>query len=182
MKHVLLMCVMVVAGMSIVPADEKVTAPEQKTGQESEFVRSTFLITGLHCPPCTQTVEESLRSIKGVKSATVDWKTKNARVEFDEKLIPAQQLSIRIAATSHMMGGDMKYSGWLALQVADLKESDDAEWDRLKDALGKVEGVKQIVAYKSKSGVGVRFAAKGELTSMSLITAMTDSGFKLSNY
>ena len=182
MKQIFLMCVMAVAGMSIVPADEKATAPEQKTGQESELVKSTFLITGLHCPPCAQTVEESLQGIKGVKSAKVDWKTKNARIEFDELTISAQQLSGKIATTAHMMGGDMKYSGWLALQVADLKESDDAEWDRLKDALGKVEGVKQVVAYKSKSGVGVRFATKGELTSLKLITAMTDSGFKLSNY
>ena len=182
MKQILLTCVMAVAGMSFVPADEKATAPEQKTEQESEFVTSTFLITGLHCPPCAQTVEESLRGIKGVKSAKVDWKTKNARVEFDELLIPAQQLSNRIAATSHMMGGDMKYSGWLALEVADLKETDDAEWDRLKDALGKVEGVKQVVAYKAKSGVGVRFAPKGELTTVKLIAAVTDAGFKLSNY
>ena len=112
----------------------------------------------------------------------MDWKTKNARIEFDEHTISAQQLSGKIATTAHMMGGDMKYSGWLALQVADLKESDNAEWDRLKDALGKVEGVKQVVVYKARSGVGVRFAAKGELTSMKLITAMTDSEFKLSNY
>ena len=144
--------------------------------------KSTFLITGLHCPPCAQTVEASLRSIKGVKSAKVDWKTKNARVEFDEKVIPAQQLSNRIATTSHMMGGDMKYSGWLALEVAELKESDDVEWDRLKDALGKVEGVRQVLAYKATSGVGVRFAPKGELTSLKLIAAMTDAGFKVANY
>lgn len=176
------MCVIAVAGMSIVPADEKVTAPERKIEQETELVKSMFLITGLHCPPCAKTVEESLRSIKGVKSANVDWKTKNARIEFDEHTISAQQLSGKIATTAHMMGGDMKYSGWLALQVADLKESDNAEWDRLKDALGKVEGVKQVVVYKARSGVGVRFAAKGELTSMKLITAMTDSEFKLSNY
>ena len=36
------MCVIAVAGMSIVPADEKVTAPERKIEQETELVKSMF--------------------------------------------------------------------------------------------------------------------------------------------
>ena len=163
-------------------ADDTPAASQPQSEQESELVKTTFLITGLHCPPCAQTVEESLRGIKGVQYAKLDWKTKNAHIEFDEHIISAQQLSERIASTAHMMGGDMKYSGWLALSVADIKESDDASWNLLKEALGKLKGVKQVAVYNSKLAVGVRFDVKGELTSTELIAAMADNGFKLSNY
>lgn len=182
MKTILLSCVITLIGVSFVQADETVAKQKPQAEQESELVTSTFLITGLHCPPCAQTVEESLRSIKGVKSANVDWKTKNARIEFYEHTISAQQLSGKIATTAHMMGGDMKYSGWLALAVADIKDSDDAAWNDLKETLSKVEGVKQVAVYKARAGVGIRFDVKGELTSVKLITAMADAGFKMSNY
>ena len=56
-----------------------------KDAAAPETVKATFLITGLHCPPCTATVEKSVKSIKGVKSVKVDWATKNAKVEYDEK-------------------------------------------------------------------------------------------------
>ena len=168
--------------IGVTQADEATAPATPQSEKQAETVKSTFLITGLHCPPCTQTVEESLRHIKGVKSASVDWKTKNARIEFDEHVISAQALAGKIATTAHMMGGSMKYSGWLALSVADLKESDNAEWDRLKESLGKVAGVKQVSLYKNRAGVGVLFDTKGELTSEQVIAAMADAGFKVSNY
>lgn len=169
-------------GIVSLRADDNSLAANSPSKQESEVVKTTFLITGLHCPPCAQTVEESLRNIKGVKSAKVDWKSKNAHIEFDEHIVSAQRLSGRIASTAHMMGGDMKYSGWLALAVADIKESDDASWSLLKETLGKVKGVKQVAVYSSKLAIGVQFDVKGELTSADIISAMADKGFKLSNY
>ena len=183
MKQILLTGLMATLfGLSFVRADDPATKTEPNTEKKPEVVKATFLVTGLHCPPCTRTVENSLRNIKGVKSAKVDWNTKNARVEFDEQVIPAQRLSLRIAETPHMMGGNMQYGGWLALKVADVKDKDDATWDRLKEALGKVPGVKQVTLYKAQSGVGVRFDAKGDLTSQKLIAALADAGFQLSNY
>jgi periplasmic mercuric ion binding protein len=55
--------------------------------------KATFLVTGLHCPPCTSTVQSSLSRVKGVKSVTVNWNTKNAKIEFDEGVLPAQSLA-----------------------------------------------------------------------------------------
>lgn len=165
-------------GLSFVEADD----PAPKAEKKQEVVKATFLITGLHCPPCTQTVEDSLRKMNGVKSAKVDWNSKNAVIEFDELLVPTQRLSKLIAETSHMMGGDMQYAGWLALKVADMKDKDDATWNRLKETLSKQSGVKQVSVYKAQSGVGVRFDAKGELTSKKLIAALSEAGFKASHY
>src|SRR4051794_10457540 len=64
-----------------------------------DLKKATFTITGLHCPPCTRTVQSSLAKVPGVKSATVDWKTKSAKVEFDESKTSAQKLAQLVAGT-----------------------------------------------------------------------------------
>jgi copper chaperone CopZ len=112
--------------------------PGAKPAIVTTTTNATYAITGLHCPPCTRTVEASLRKTKGVKSAKVDWTTKSAKVTFDESMLPAQQLAQAIAKTPHMMGGGMHYAGWLALKIPDLK--DDATAKTVKEALGKVAG------------------------------------------
>ncbi|MDZ4779991.1 MAG: cation transporter [Planctomycetia bacterium] len=143
-------------------------------------VKATYLITGLHCPPCTKTVESSLRQIDGVKSVKVDWKTKNAKIEFDEAVLPAQKLALLIADTPHMMGGNLHYDGWLALKASEIM--DDASAERAKEALSKLEGVKRVVAYPKKHSLGVQFTDDGEVTSHQLIEALTAAGFTGENY
>ena len=151
----------------------------QKTIAENETTNATYLITGLHCPPCTRTVESSLRNVEGIRTIKVDWKSKNARIEFDEEVLPAQKVAQLITATPHMMGGNMHYEGWLALKVPDLK--DDATAKQVKDVLSKVEGVKQVATYPKQRSVGIAFAAKGDLTSDQLIEALNNAGIKAEN-
>lgn len=149
-------------------------AAESKDSSVSQTVKATFLITGLHCPPCTTTVEQSLKSVKGVKSIKVDWKTKNAKVEFDEQQIGAQQLAGRIAATPHMMGSNMRYGGWLALRVPEIAGEGNAE--KAKAALTNVAGVSKVNVYSQQKSVGVAFDAKGSVTTAQLIEALKESG------
>lgn len=183
MKQTILTCVLAIGlGSHLLSAEDPASKPNPKAEDKPQFVQTTFLITGLHCPPCTRTVEDSLRTIKGVKSVKVDWNTKNAHVELDEHVLSAQQLAQRIDGTRHMMGGNMQYGGWLALKVPDVKAADSATWDRLKETLDKTPGVKQVALYKAQSGVGVRFDQKGELTSQKLISALAEAGFKAENY
>ena len=153
--------------------------PSRAAEKEKEATKATFLITGLHCPSCTRTVESSLSKVKGVRSIKVDWKTKNARVEFDEAVLPAQQVARIIAETPHMMGSNMHYGGWLALRVPDLK--DDATAKKTTDVLNKVDGVKQVVAYPAQHSVGIAFDAKGDLTSAQLIDVLSKAGIKAEN-
>ena len=151
-------------------ADDAATVPQT--------VKATFLITGLHCPPCSKTVEQSLKSIKGVKSAKVDWATKNAKVEFDEQQIVAQQIASRIGSTAHMMGGNMRYGGWLALKVPDIGGEGNA--DKAKTVLSKVKGVSTVAVYVPQKSVGVAFAAEGNVTSVQLVDALKASGLEAS--
>ncbi len=67
------------------------------TPRSSTPTKATYLIGGLHCPPCTRTVETSLKKIDGVRSVEVDWKGKYARIEFDEAVLPAQRVGQLIA-------------------------------------------------------------------------------------
>jgi copper chaperone CopZ len=150
--------------------------PGRTADADKELTKATFLITGLHCPPCTRTVETSLSHAKGLRSIKVDWKTKNARVEFDEAVLPAQSVAQLIAATPHMMGGNMHYGGWLALKTPDLKDESTAK--QIKDVLSQMEGVKQVATYPAQHSVGIAFATKGDLTSAQLIEALTKAGIK----
>lgn len=165
-------------GLSIAAASSSLAA-EPATKSERQTTKATYLITGLHCPPCTRTVESSLARIQGVRSAKVDWKTKLARIEFDETVVPAQTLAQRIATTPHMMGGDMKYDGWLALKAPQAK--DQATAKQVKQTLGKLSGVKQVIVYPQHSLIGVQFEAKGDLKSDELISALQDARIEASS-
>jgi periplasmic mercuric ion binding protein len=151
------------------PADKK----------ESQKTKATYLITGLHCPPCTKTVERSLQGVKGVQTVKVDWQSKNAIIEFDEKLIPAQTLAQRIAATPHMMGRRMQYDGWLALKVEGLRNSATAE--KTRDELKSIKGVKQVTIYPRQQSVGVQFDASGKLSTRDLIEGLSRADIEATN-
>src|SRR5271170_1019499 len=118
-------------------------AVAQQPTAPPQAVQATFLITGLHCPPCTSTLESSLKRVKGIQTAKVDWQSKNARVTFDEGQVSSQEVAI--ANTPHMMGGSLKYSGALALKVAGLK--DDAAIATAKKALTDIPGVANVWFY-----------------------------------
>ena len=157
-------------------------APEKTAGASTKasLASAQFMITGLHCPPCTTTVEDSLRKTKGVRSVKVDWKTKNAVIAFDESLIPAQKIAARIAATPHMMGSDLKYGGWLALKVAGVDKPETAA--KAKKALEDVKGVARVAVYPKNESVGVAFGAEGNVTMHDLLAALEAAGLKGSSF
>jgi len=159
---------------SMVPAQESAKADAKKT------TSATYVMTGLHCPPCTQVVEKSLAAATGVKSIKVDWDTKNAKVEFDESKLPAQKVSQLITATPHMMGASMHYGSWLALKVPELK--DDAIAKKAKEVLSKVPGVKAAEAFPAQHIVEVQFASEGKTSTTDLIDALSGAGIKAENF
>jgi len=145
-----------------------------------EPTKATFLVTGLHCPPCTTTVQSSLARVKGVKSVTVDWNTKNAKVQFDESVLPAQALAAAIDGTPHMMGSGMRYGGWLALKVPSI--TDQASGQKAKEALRNVDGVRTVAVYPAQHSVGVQFAGNGKVSSQQLIDVLAKEGIEASSY
>lgn len=79
---------------------------------------------------------------------SVDRNTKKAVVQFDEAILPVQAVAAAIERTPHMMGSGMRYSGWLALKVPSI--TDDTNGQKVKQVLGKVEGIKTVAVYPTQ--------------------------------
>ena len=148
--------------------------------EPAKATKATFLMTGLHCPPCTATVQGGLARVKGVKSVAVDWNTKKATVEFDEAVLPAQALASAIEGTPHMMGGGMRYAGWFALKVPTL--TDEASGAKVKEALTKVAGVKTVAVYPVQHSAAVLFSGQGKTSSQQVLDALKEAGIEASRF
>ena len=148
--------------------------------QGQEVTKATYMITGLHCPPCTRTVESSLAGTNGVTAVKVDRKSKSAKISFDESKTSAQKIAELVSATPHMMGGRMSYSAQLALSVPDIK--DEASAKAAKEAITAVPGIESVATFPRQHTLSVRFSSEGNLTSSDLITALEKAGFKSSVY
>jgi Cu+-exporting ATPase len=55
--------------------------------KKDDVVKAVIPIRGMHCVNCAQTVEEALKSLEAVKSASVNSATEKARVEYDPNII-----------------------------------------------------------------------------------------------
>ena len=53
---------------------------------------ATFSIGGMHCASCSARNERTLKKLKGVRDATVNFATRTARVVFDESLVSERML------------------------------------------------------------------------------------------
>jgi hypothetical protein len=89
-------------------------------------------------------------------------------------------VAARIAATPHMMGGDMKYGGWLALKVVGVDKAETAV--KAKKVLEGVKGVSKVAVYPKNESVGVAFGAEGSVTMHELIAALEAAGLKGSSF
>jgi copper chaperone CopZ len=152
----------------------------QPVYSDEPATKATFQIMGLHCPPCTSTVQSSLTRVKGIKSVAVDWNAKNAKIVFDESVLPAQALAAAIDGTPHMMGAGMRYSGWLALKVPSI--TDAASGQKVKDLLGKVDGVKTVAVYPAQHSAAVLFTGKGTTSSKQIIETLAKEGVEATTF
>jgi copper chaperone CopZ len=146
----------------------------------SSATAATFVISGLHCPPCTRTVESSLSRTKGIKSAKVDWASKSAKLQFDENVITATQVADTVARTPHMMGGGMKYSGAMALSVPAIADQETGK--TAQSTLEKLPGIAKVTVYPKTHTLTVQFQSGAKLTSTQLIDALSQAGMPAKTY
>jgi Cu+-exporting ATPase len=168
----------IAAGMFLVASNA--FADDATPSKPVATTKATYAVSGLHCPPCARTVESSLKKLKGVRSAKVDWTSKSAKVEFDESVLSAQQLALSLAATPHMMGGGMSYGGWLALSVPGIKDKASAK--EAESAVRSIKGVANVSTSTAQHTLSVQFAKQGSVGSQQLIDELEKAGYKASNY
>ncbi len=106
----------------------------------------------------------------------MNFKGKYATIDFDEKVISAQEVARAMYQARHMMGPDMQYGGTLLLSVPGAK--DKATGAKATAALSKVEGVAKVTFFPQQKAVSIAFAAKGKVTSKQLIEALEEAGLK----
>ena len=78
-----------------------------------------------------------------------------------------------------MMGSNMHYAGWLAIQIPELKEANSKQ---VTEILSKVQGVARVQPYLAQHAIGIEFDSKGRVTSQQMIDALAKEGIKAANY
>jgi len=58
---------------------------------------TTFSIPEIHCMSCEALIRLSLKKLPGIKQSSVNYKTKNATIEFDNSLISKDKIKQQIA-------------------------------------------------------------------------------------
>ena len=54
----------------------------------------TYEVQGMSCGGCASTIEEALKNIKGVRSASVDLASKSVSIDFDEDVASEDRKSV----------------------------------------------------------------------------------------
>ena len=103
----------------------------------------------------------------------------SARVP-DEAVLPAQALASAIEGTPHMMGGGMRYAGWFALRVPTL--TDEASGAKVKEALTKVAGVKNVAIYPAQHSAAVLFSSQGTTSSQQVLDSLKEAGIEATRF
>jgi copper chaperone CopZ len=157
-----------------------VAQESKKQPPKGELTKAVYMVPNQHCPDCATALEAPLKKVEGIKGVAVNYPNKVATVDFDETVISAQEVSRAMFQTPHAMGPNMKYSAFLLLSVPDAK--DKTAGTKATTALSKVDGVAKAVFYSQTKSVAIQFADKGKVTSVQLIKALDDAGFKASQY
>ena len=89
-------------------------------------IKKTFAIKGIHCASCVRILEDALKTVPGVSSATVNLATEKATVDYDPASVTDKHLS---SAVSNV--------GYQAL-IADEMEHEDAERTRKQKELSQL--------------------------------------------
>src|SRR5258707_7137033 len=67
-------------------------APTRENMRTHSMKTATFNIAGMHCASCSARNERTLKKLKGVGDATVNFATHSARVIFDESVVSERTL------------------------------------------------------------------------------------------
>lgn len=82
----------------------------------------SFPIVGMHCASCAKLVERSLKKTPGVKSASVNYGSEMARVEYDEKITNAHILTKAIERAGYRVAISTETKELIKLsELAELK-------------------------------------------------------------
>ena len=130
----------------------------------------TLNIQGMHCASCATIIERSLKKSKGVNSAIVNFATKKASVEYDEKLTNAKDFELVIESKGYSVA-----KSELTLHVDGMNSEHCA--GIVKSALMKLQGVSQVKT-SSVDGKAIISYDESQLKAEEIIQAIDKVGYK----
>ena len=128
-------------------------------------------VKGLHCQGCVEPVESGLKQVSGVKSATLNFKTGIATVQFVEERVTVSELVNHVAQIPHAMGKSMKYTGALLLQI-------EGDLGKVQKALQSLSGV-QKVEKREKTVLRLTFKPDAKVRYAQIADAVKRAGGKI---
>jgi Cu+-exporting ATPase len=143
--------------------------------------KETYKIDGMHCASCVSAIERALAETAGVRSASVNFATETALIEFDENIIPESGLA------------DVVRSVGYALEVAPREEKTDKKTEAVslvvlgmdsphcamtvESAIRKLPGIKNIDVNFSNQRAKVVFQTSA-VTLGEIMRVISDAGYK----
>ena len=82
-------------------------AQPAESGEAGELI---FHVGGMHCASCVGTIERKLRSVAGIRGASVNLASETARVSYDPSLIDRAEYVTKSLAVCHRCGGPGMYT------------------------------------------------------------------------
>lgn len=135
--------------------------------------KTKIVIEGMTCASCAANIEKSLKKIKGVEKATVNFANKSGQVDFDEKLTNEKEL-FDVVTKGGYTPVDMALRD-IEFKVVGMGSEHCA--GIVKNALEKLEGIKEVETNYSNSSAKIKYN-QGSVKISDMKKAIDDAGYK----
>ena len=85
---------------------------EKKTDNSSSNYKTLVLkVSGMHCEGCSQSIQNSLSKVNGLKNVKSDFTNGEVRMEFDEGKVNLEKIREAIRKAGFVAGGGVEQNG-----------------------------------------------------------------------
>ncbi|HEA84539.1 MAG TPA: heavy metal translocating P-type ATPase [Candidatus Wildermuthbacteria bacterium] len=149
-------------------------------------MKNTYKIQGMSCASCVKTIERVLSKTKGVKTASVNFATESALIEFDESIVSEAELAqaVKDAGYKLIVGDEQKEktpsssdknTETVSIKVIGMDSPHCAMI--VEGAIKKLDGVKNLEVDFSNARAKVVFDSS-LLTIEKILKVIEDAGYK----
>ncbi len=117
---------------------------ENKKSSKPEIKKIILPIKGMHCASCAITIEKSLKSIPGIKTANVNFASEKASVEYDSGKANENDLEKAVKDVGYEVIKATGNAGTVTLRVRGMSSQHCA--GVVESSLKKVDGIKNVDA------------------------------------
>lgn len=136
-------------------------------------MKKTYKIEGMSCASCAANIEKCLNKVSGVKKASVNFASKSALIDYDEKVSKENELSKAIVKAGYTPV-DMNVKD-IEFKVVGMGSEHCA--GVVKNALEKLKGVSEVETNFANSSAKIKYK-QGEIKISDMKKAIDNAGYK----